>query len=90
MSIVHIWNPQRSPITIQPPSHLHAEFQHHSSHQFFNVQSVSLWEGGGGSGSVKARERKAEGEKEVAFCFPLPKNGESEQSPGTVHLTLPL
>lgn len=69
-------------MTTQPSSHLHAEFQHHSSHQFFNVQSVSLqgWGGGvgwGWGGVVTARGRS------------FSKNEESEPSPGTVHLTLP-
>lgn len=66
----------------QPSSHLHAEFQHHSSHQFFNVQSVSLQ----GWGSLTARETGEE--KRKRFCF-FSKNEESEPSPGTVHLTLP-
>lgn len=66
-------------MTTQPSSHLHAEFQHHSSHQFLNVQSVSLQEWG----SVTARERGEDGERGFS------KNEESEPSPGTVHLTLP-
>lgn len=66
-------------MTTQPSSHLLAEFQHHSSHQFFNVQSVSLQEWG----SVTARDKGEERGRGFS------KNEESEPSPGTVHLTLP-
>lgn len=61
----------------QPSSHLHAEFQHHSAHRFFNVQSVSLQEWGSIS--------EGEWEEETGFS----KNKKSEPSPGTGHLKLP-
>lgn len=77
-------------MTTLPSSHLHADFQHHSSHQFFffffflNVQSVSLQE----RGSVTAREKRRGGlGKRKRFLFS--RNEESEPSPGTLHLTLP-
>lgn len=51
------------------------------------MSSLSACGEGGGGGVWECKSKR---EKGGGFLFPLPKNGESEQSPGTVHLTLPL
>lgn len=70
-------------MTTQPPSHLHAEFQHHSSsHQFFNVQSVSIagvWE------CKSEGERGGGGRKRSFFCLPRMKSQSRHQALFILH-----
>lgn len=66
----------------QLSSHLHAEFQHHSSHQLFNVQSVSEqgWEGEEFNSKGERERERGEMREEKGKSFPRMKSQSRHQA----------